>query len=431
MFIATAGETIAATRYVDGTLGGNCSGDYSIAARACSGSDGYAYTTIAEGIAAASSGDTIYIRAGTYTEKNISINFSGSTTTIQAYNSESVTIDNDDVPETISDGVATFPLNSACANLVIDGINFTGRNSGSDEDYNAIAIGSASGGTGLITIRNCTFSAFRHCGIKGGFRYHIYNCIFSNIGQDGNDHHIYATGSHSSGSEAIIEYNHFGIVPGYPIHLYSDPKYYIVRYNIIDGNSISYGGILLSGSNHKIYNNTIFNCGRGILLFRSECHDNEVKNNLIDNNSYDLSVDTAGGSNLCPTYNTVSSNFLGSSNKCEGCTDKTSVCGAGADFSVYDDVPPNVSSASNQFVDSTPTNWYDFRLDSASVAINAGTDLGSSHASGILPTDTTWPPSTGSQSSYGAGWEIGAFLYSEPTSLTIPGGVTISGGTVR
>ena len=95
--------------YVDGGLTGDCtSKNYSIANRDCSGSDGSAYITIANAVSAASVGDSINIRAGIYTENNISIGFSGpSMTTIQAYNSESVTINNSAIHlPTISLGIA-------------------------------------------------------------------------------------------------------------------------------------------------------------------------------------------------------------------------------------------------------------------------------------------------------------------------------------
>jgi parallel beta-helix repeat protein len=52
----------------------------------------------------------------------------------------------------------------------------------------------------------------------------------------------------------------------------------------------------------------------------------------------------------------------------------------------------------------------DLTLQSASPAINAGTDLGSSYQNGLDPR-TSFPWSTVSQNSYGSGWEIGAFVY--------------------
>ena len=69
IFFVLNSPLLAATIYVDATPGGNCSGNYSIANKNCTGSDGYSYTTIQAAVNAHSSGDTIYIRTGTYTER--------------------------------------------------------------------------------------------------------------------------------------------------------------------------------------------------------------------------------------------------------------------------------------------------------------------------------------------------------------------------
>lgn len=62
----------AATRYVDSTAGA-CTGNYSIANRNCTGSDGNSYATITLGIAAMSAGDITYVRGGTYTDGNLNL----------------------------------------------------------------------------------------------------------------------------------------------------------------------------------------------------------------------------------------------------------------------------------------------------------------------------------------------------------------------
>jgi hypothetical protein len=60
----------AATYYVDATPGADCSSNYSIANRNCSGSDGTSYDTLTEAVAVATTaGDTVYIRSGTYNER--------------------------------------------------------------------------------------------------------------------------------------------------------------------------------------------------------------------------------------------------------------------------------------------------------------------------------------------------------------------------
>lgn len=69
----------------------------------------------------------------------------------------------------------------------------------------------------------------------------------------------------------------------------------------------------------------------------------------------------------------------------------------------------------------------DFRINSVdSPAVGAGVDLGNSLNYGLLPTDPDWPPTPGDQDSYGAGWEIGAFIYGPVVPANAIQGVTIN-----
>jgi len=64
----------AANIYVDKTLSSDCTkGNYSIANRNCSGSDGNAYNTVQRGLNAMRVGDHLYLRGGTYREGHIRI----------------------------------------------------------------------------------------------------------------------------------------------------------------------------------------------------------------------------------------------------------------------------------------------------------------------------------------------------------------------
>lgn len=71
----------------------------------------------------------------------------------------------------------------------------------------------------------------------------------------------------------------------------------------------------------------------------------------------------------------------------------------------------------------------DFTLLSGSPLIDSGSNLGSTFQSANDPAAASWPYSQGVQGSYGAAWEIGAFLYTNipqtPASLT--GNGTLSG----
>lgn len=123
LFIHTR-AVFAATIFVDGTLSGTCSGSYSIANRTCTGTDGNAYNTLSGGVGAATAGDTVNIRGGTYNISSaVNVPFSSSTltTTIQGYNSETVNIANSNV------GAITFNLSSsATKNVLFKNLNLTG-----------------------------------------------------------------------------------------------------------------------------------------------------------------------------------------------------------------------------------------------------------------------------------------------------------------
>lgn len=60
--ILAATPAYSAVFFVDGNLSSGCSGNYSVANRSCTGSDGNAYKTVAAGVTALRAGDTMYIR---------------------------------------------------------------------------------------------------------------------------------------------------------------------------------------------------------------------------------------------------------------------------------------------------------------------------------------------------------------------------------
>jgi len=85
--------------YVDNQLMDNCSGDYSIANRDCSGSDGDAYVSVQVAADNAYTGDTVYIRNGTYRE-SIRIPHEGQANNLiifKAYNNEDVIVDGSEI----------------------------------------------------------------------------------------------------------------------------------------------------------------------------------------------------------------------------------------------------------------------------------------------------------------------------------------------
>ncbi len=61
--------------YVDNKLTTTCNGNYSIAGRNCSGTDGTAYKTLQEAAAVAAAGTTVFIRSGTYVHNDTNREF--------------------------------------------------------------------------------------------------------------------------------------------------------------------------------------------------------------------------------------------------------------------------------------------------------------------------------------------------------------------
>jgi hypothetical protein len=111
--------------YVDGALAANCtSGNYSIAARNCTGTDGNAYRTIAAGFGALSSGKTLTLRAGTYVENNSTVPTLGSfslMTTITGHPGELVVWQNNDIY------YDHLSLGGNAHNVTVRNINFKGK----------------------------------------------------------------------------------------------------------------------------------------------------------------------------------------------------------------------------------------------------------------------------------------------------------------
>lgn len=419
--------------YVDNQLVSDCTGgDYSIANRNCTGSDGNGYDTVAEGVTNTSEGDTLNIRAGTYTENDITISWNGpSMTTIQAYNGESVTIHNDHEATNTgagtcgdnADGVETFNTSSA-DDVTFKDLILTGSIGSYNEEYNSVAIGGPSAGSGYIIVDNCEISGFNHVALKGGHRWWVKNSYIHDIGVTSGDHGVYSD-YNGSVDRAIIEHTFFENIVGAGIQLYGggNGDYWIIRNNIFLNCGANYNGpicsgggsgwgIIIEGSDNDIYGNTFYGCNRAIDFFRSTSSNNEAKNNIFYNNTTGVACDQGGGIGNVVSYNTFGSN----STDIQTCNDVTD--------------SNNTTGINNPFVETTFNSFDDFRLDSgATSCIDAGTNLGPDHDDGLDPNDTTWPPSTLDQDSYGDGWEIGAFVYDAGESPAAT--VTIQGGGSR
>lgn len=157
---------------------------------------GYTYTTISSGVAAASSGDTVYVHAGTYTLHSPVTLKSGITIHGDGYNNTFVY--GPDYTDWQTDSTSALFQATSCSNVNIYGFKFIG----SEEDVNDIHTvkGGPSGDDGrethqAIRLWSCTnvfvhdcygtllYSDFIRTSSCNGL--YVYNCIINTHGHDG------------------------------------------------------------------------------------------------------------------------------------------------------------------------------------------------------------------------------------------------------
>lgn len=271
-----------------------------------------------------------------------------------------------------------------------------------------ITIGNSSSGTGYVIVDSSNFDGQGHAHLKGGYRWWVTRCMFTNVGTDWNDHHIYAWSNLGEGQEAIYEYNYFETDGGMgaAIHVYGygnqvasePPDYHIFRYNLIKGTG--FWGVLLDGSHSSVLNNSMHlegNGNRGINLQGYQSSFNVIRNNIISRPAY-VSLIFEGVPGDQPSFNRIENNMT------DGDAFESGICSSCQ-------MSGNRGGANPGWVSSNPTSWLDFRLAQGSPAIDAGMNLGTGNDKGLDPSSTSWPPGILSQNQSGAGWELGAFVF--------------------
>lgn len=248
--------------------------------------------TIAGGISCLSSGDTLIIKGGTYTEgippgKIPSGRSLSAQTTLKAATGEAVIINGSN---SIGDALSIYDRTY----IVIDGLRFDGhriRIGGNGPRYSH-----------HITIRNSTIAntisanysrMSQSCVTQqgpGGANSHIYfiNNVVYNCGPD-TGHGIYL-----SARDSLIEGNRVYKNAKFGIHVYS--RFGLVNNNIIRYNEIyqngAFGILVGSGANNKVYSNTVKdNGGGGIEIGFNKPLNNEVyRNEIYENNGYCIRI---------------------------------------------------------------------------------------------------------------------------------------------
>lgn len=430
LILLLASPAWATTRYVDGSLGANCSGDYSVSARACTGSDGDAYTTanVSSAFTATVAGDTLYFRAGTY---DISLPvFSTSLTgtassrvTIAGYPSETVIF-----RPTTSHLVATGSVNKYITfkNFKLDGVNTVGEKSFSIlnatgltfediEIYDTQYLGFSVGGVQGVT-------TFRRVYIHDGRS----DCAVGN--------RYYGAYLHD-GDQLVFEDSEIYNMPGGGLQIYTGPWNAVtVRNNSIHHNSwctsTTVGGIIVSAAqgliqNIEIYNNAIWRqafsgggTGNGIELATPgntyPINGAKLYNNVIWDNdgssSYGIVLQDSGVQNTDIKNNIITDNKNGSlANEGTSTSLTYNACKAAESCGTTGKV--SLADITSVLVD--PANG-DFRLKQGA---NALRDVGTSVSTRSTPVGVT---------------DIGAYEQGAVSSAVVSGAfieVTVNVGT--
>lgn len=245
--------------------------------------------------AAASVGQTIYVRGGTYQElATFQTNrqccfWLNKAVRDKAYNGETVIYTYGTIPT--YDTVDYGPIVYAAANgAVLEGITIIGTHAagdspgGGDLDCNVLV----QNGQG-VTLDHCTLTGWGHCGAKtliGDLA--ITDCAVQDGGFTSRDHGIYI----SNTGVVVVSRTAFQRIAGYGVHLYGTPSGVTIDTCIITDNGTAMvldggGGILMNGNGgHTITNCQITaNHGYGGLVFyQAASINNTITGNTITGN---------------------------------------------------------------------------------------------------------------------------------------------------
>lgn len=294
------------------------------------GTIGSPFLTVAKGLSVMVSGDTLYIRAGTYAEdidsgsQTIPTGTSWSNAPlISAYNNETVILR------------GTVGLwHSYIQYVIFNGIIFDPQNNGVNQVFYT------DGGANHVRVQNCEIKNGSHQGFGlfadgiGGF-HEIINCSVHNNGSTGGlDHGFYLHESNCLIERCTIYSNWAS-----GIQLYPGPSNVVIRRNLIYNNAVGGNspngdafGIVSHGSGHLIYNNivrdhanansaiylrdgfqgvynnTIYNAPNGITVGSgADGSGTIIKNNII----YSTGTSINGGGNATKSNNLTSNpNFV-------------------------------------------------------------------------------------------------------------------------
>ncbi len=180
--------------------------------------------------------------------------------------------------------------------------------------------------------------------------------------------------------------------------------------NVINGTLFTNPAVKLASTatGIKVYNNTYYTTGTQDFLYLTSGATADMKNNLIISEGSGFYMNTPTGG-LTADYN----HYFGSTRA------SPFYNGAYHTFSQWKALGFDTNGLlTNPLLTSTSTG--DYTLRSSSPAVNAGANLGSTYKYALAPLNS-WPSGIllADQNSYGANWDVGAYVYGTISSPTV------------
>lgn len=396
-----------ATVYADNTLAAD-STSYNPTTRQGVGGVSRAYKTLGSALAAVSSGGTVILRGGTFSETNAAqrcYNIATTCTlTVAAGELAVLTYDPNNVPLQDPTNVGQIINVPGSVNATIDGT--PGQGAFGIKVVGTLALGATVGAAqndsiciqvlGGATIRGTELTAWGHAGIKTTTTLTGALLIERNYIHDGGlgqlDHGLYLHADSVSGRNTV-RYNWITGCTGYGIHMYSTPINHDVYANTVWNCGLTanqgVGGAYVGGSGHNFVNNTIVLnganalAGYGNLVMGSLAGDGNslIANNILRGTKMD--VNTGAGPQA--GANTWKNN------------DVHLQTGSGYDGSTAVDLDP-------LFVSASPAVAADFRLQAGSPVRNIGYAVGSPYNVLLDPASPSAPVAQAGTSSNLGAW---------------------------
>lgn len=386
---------MAAVGYVDASLNADLdNATYSVANRSDNGMDGYGFKTLAAALARMPAGSTIYVREGTYQAhaSDFACFEINKACTIEGYGSERP-IFTYSLPA--SNSTIGHIFNVSVADVTLRNLEFIGAKAIKDTntvDQGSDCVWGNHTQSGTFTVENCVI----HDGADKGVRTVMPNCqviaqnnLVYDIGTDNSDNGFYIS---SAGDHSVVRYNAIWNAAAGGIRFGAEDPTKSPKYGEVYGNAVFNCdfGIILWGTEHRCYNNTVTGCVNGFRTWRSNYVFGpiEVFNNILWGNTYDVRGE--GGNVDFPWavpddydfYDNIIHTVLGNA--------ETTT----ADWIVA--VASGRIDADPLFVASV-TEWTDMRLQAGSPAIDAATE-----AIALLGSSNTMPVQAALSQNFGA-----------------------------